>query len=61
LAGFKHFNRALTHTCMMLKPRRAQHYMMVSFNLNLSEIDLTHHIRNELLYKILGLGEIRLG
>jgi hypothetical protein len=41
----------------MVEPHRAQQYMMVSFDLNLSEIGFPHYFRIRARHEILGLSE----
>jgi len=51
----------LKYTCIMVESHRAQQYMMVSFNFDLSKIGFLHYIRNVVRHKILGLGKTRSG
>jgi len=51
----------LKYTCIMVESHRAQQYMMVSFNFDLSKIGFLHYIRNVVRHKILGLGKTRPG
>ena len=45
----------------MVEFHRAQQYVIVSFNFDLSEIGFLNYIRNEVRHKIWGLGETRTG